>query len=642
MTGVDDDEADGSQGYEIRVTATSSDADYEGKTVAILGTNLDDDDPLLTAGYGSESYTVSEGGQVVVEVTLSASPEQMLIIPVIDIGENGASSADYWLSQESLAFNVGDTEEPLSLTFNVGDTEEHFTLKAVADDDDDDGERVRLAFGGLPDGVSEGVSSVALVLITEDEEDPLPQAWLANFGGMIAAQAVDAVGDRLAGGGGTEVALGGRTVDGAAPPDAGARTLAWSTWLDEDGGQDLLRSMTGREFLLGSAFRMSSGGEEGDPLWTAWGRFAASSFDAEAEGVDLSGDVTTGFLGADVESGRWLGGFALGFSEDKSLFRLTGDVAPDREDGTVRGTLAAFYPYVRFSATERLDLWAMGGIGRGAMTIAGDDGSVPTETDIGIRMGAVGVKGAILDPSSGDGFALHVKSDLLMLRMQSEAVRSATGDSGAEEADVSRLRLVLEGSRSFALGIDGTLTPAFEAGIRRSAGDAAASVGIEFGGHLSYTEPGVTVEGTARRLVVQDVNDYDEWGVSAQVRVDPGESGRGLSFRFSPVWGVADSTTARLWGSSGARGPAYVDEFDASRRLEAEVGYGLGFGRRSGVATPYVGLELDGTGTRTWRLGARWAFGSSLSVNLEGVQSEGADKIDGADQRVGFTLKAHW
>ena len=42
------------------------------------------------------------------------------------------------------------------------------------------------------------------------------------------------------------------------------------------------------------------------PAWTAWGRFATAGFEADVDEVRMDGDVTTGFLGADVARARWL------------------------------------------------------------------------------------------------------------------------------------------------------------------------------------------------------------------------------------------------------------------------------------------------------------------------------------------------
>ena len=97
--------------------------------------------------------------------------------------------------------------------------------------------------------------------------------------------------------------------------------------------------MAGREFLIGSRFNVSAGGEAGAPAIGTWGRFTTGGFDAEVEGLSLGGKVTRGFRGADIASGRWLGGVALGVSGGEGTFRLTnatrcGDVNNGRRSRT--------------------------------------------------------------------------------------------------------------------------------------------------------------------------------------------------------------------------------------------------------------------------------------------------------------------
>ena len=116
----------------------------------------DDDDPPVTASFEASTYTVDEGSTVTVRVTLSADPERTVTIPLSKTDQDGATSADYSLSTTNL-------------TFNAGDTAQTFTFTATQDTDNDDGERVRLSFGALPDQVTAGATSAATVSITDDD-----------------------------------------------------------------------------------------------------------------------------------------------------------------------------------------------------------------------------------------------------------------------------------------------------------------------------------------------------------------------------------------------------------------------------------------------------------------------------------------
>ena len=119
-------------------------------------TITDDDVPSVTANFSSATFTAAEGSSVEVKVTLSADPERSVTVPLTATNQGGASSADY-------------SGVPESVTFASGDTEKSFTFTATADEVDDDGESVKLAFGTLPDGVTAGTTDESVVSITDDD-----------------------------------------------------------------------------------------------------------------------------------------------------------------------------------------------------------------------------------------------------------------------------------------------------------------------------------------------------------------------------------------------------------------------------------------------------------------------------------------
>ena len=78
------------------------------------------------------------------KVKLDADPERTVTIPLTKANQDGASNSDY-------------SGVPANVVFNSPDTEKSFTFSATADDDNDDGESVKLTFGNsLPAGVSRG------------------------------------------------------------------------------------------------------------------------------------------------------------------------------------------------------------------------------------------------------------------------------------------------------------------------------------------------------------------------------------------------------------------------------------------------------------------------------------------------------
>ena len=58
---------------------------------------------------------------------------------------------------------------PANLTFASGETEKTISFASAADNDNDDGERVKLGFGTLPTGVSAGSTDETTASITDDD-----------------------------------------------------------------------------------------------------------------------------------------------------------------------------------------------------------------------------------------------------------------------------------------------------------------------------------------------------------------------------------------------------------------------------------------------------------------------------------------
>ena len=194
----------------------------------------------------------------------------------------------------------------------------------------------------------------------------------------------------------------------------------------------------------------------------------------------------------------------------------------------------------------------------------------------------------------------------------------------------------MEGSRSFEAG-GGAFTPSLELGLRHDGGDAETGTGIEAGAGVRYAGAGVTVEGSVRTLLTHEAEGYREWGASGAVRIDPGESGRGLSLTLAPTWGAASSGAEQLWGMSDARALSPAGGYEAGRSFEAELGYGLGLGRLPGTVTPYAGLSFGEAGARAWRTGARWAVAPGASISLEGTRTWAAGA--GAEPEQALTLR---
>ena len=583
--------------------------------------------------------TEGEDATIDFAVTLSRAVSGEVTVRYVTRDATAKVGRDYRKAKGTLTFAAGETAKTLSVT--------------LIDDAKDEGEETFLLKLYKPKGavIADGEATGTI-----ENDDPMPAAWLARFGRTVAGQAVDAVTGRLEGGGASHVTLGGQQVSldtaggraqaaadidavaaalGAGPDEADG-TRDRDAWLRGEARAVSSHTMTGRELMLGSAFHLAAGGEAGGPAFAAWGRVAHGTFDGAEDGMTMNGEVTTGFLGADVARERWLAGAAVAVSRGEGTLALAGDSAGESvfDQIEVETTLTSVLPYARIDLNERVTAWGMAGWGTGELTLTEENGTASSRhtADLSMTLGAVGGRGTLVPAPEGGGFALALKTDAFWVRTESDATEGMEGAKG----DATRLRLTLDATRPVALGA-GALTPSLEVGLRHDGGDAETGTGIELGAGLGYTDPdsGLSMEAQARWLAAHEASDYEEWGVSGSVRLDPGAGGRGLSLTLAPTVGNAASGTGTLWSAADARGLAPGTEFEAARRLDAEVGYGLAGPFRLGTATPYAGLGLADGGARAWRAGVRWQLAPEVSLDLEGTRSESA----GADPEQGVMLR---
>ena len=585
---------------------------------------------------------------------------------------SGAVSVDYATADGTAAAGEDYTAASGTLTFAPGETAKTVRV-AILDDAIDEGKETFLLRLSNPKGAYlRGIHREAKGTIAN--ADALQQAWLSRFGRTVAGQLTDAVSGRLEGGlaPGAHATLAGQPLDlskaedgralaeamtglarafgapGAPAADgdpgsgAGAGPFArhgpGGSWNAPGAVSAPARSMTGRELLLGSSFHVAPARDGAGPGLAAWGRVAHGRFDGEAASdtgsLRLDGEVLTGTLGADAEWDRLLAGVAVSLSEGAGTFDN-----PGVDSGAVESAMTVVSPYARWKVTGRVSAWGLAGWGTGNMTItrdaaagdvneAADTGparaGTVTKTGLSMQLGAGGVRGALMEQDGAGGMDLVLKADAFFVRTESE--RAA--NSAATAADASRVRLVLEGGRSFALSDTATLRPALELGVRHDGGDAETGTGVELGGGVAWTDAasGLSIEARARMLVAHADSDYEEWGMSASARLDPGERGRGLSFSLSPTLGASSSATERLWGAHDARALAPDGAFRPGRGLQGEMGYGLALAGDRFTGTPNLGFGLSDGGARDYRLG--WRLTSAVEgdpgfeVSLDATRRE--------------------
>ena len=538
-------------------------------------------------------------------------------------------TVDYATSDGTATAGHDYTATSGTLTFNPGDAAKSINVPLLDDAVDDGGETMTVTLSNasnarIADGTATG---------TIENSDPLQKAWIARFGRTVASDVVDGITERLENRGAhSEVQIAGRTLqhDRSAWTEAPVEDAELVDPLDGTQPFETDQVMSAHELMLNSSFRLQAPMDEtGAPAWGAWGRFSASSFEGEADGVTLSGDVTTGLLGADVGTDTWTAGVALSAAKGDGPFELVVDGAGSAngpcDRGTIESSLTSVHPYAQVSINDDVDAWAIGGYGTGDMTID-HTACEAFKTDIGMTMAAAGVRGQIMEADAGDALDATIRTDVLWLRATSDKTERLL----KAQADVTRLRLMIDAGRGFTVGA-GTLTPTIEAGVRHDAGDAEEGVGFEVGAGLAYQAPGFTIEAKARTLVAHDEAAYREWGASAAIRIDPGSDGRGLSLSITPAWGRAASEAEQLWSTRTAEELVNDAEFDARHRLDAELGYGLSGPRGVGIITPYTGLSLTDGAKRTLKAGVRWNASESATVALEATREEKGSESGNAD-----------
>ena len=113
--------------------------------------------PQVVVSFEQGSYTVAEGSRVTVRVTLSADPEDSVTVPLTVTDQGGAlSGTDY-------------EELPGSVIFEAGETSKDLTFRAYSDDDNDDGESVKIGFGTPTHNITVGAPGETTVTITDDD-----------------------------------------------------------------------------------------------------------------------------------------------------------------------------------------------------------------------------------------------------------------------------------------------------------------------------------------------------------------------------------------------------------------------------------------------------------------------------------------
>ncbi len=376
------------------------------------------------------------------------------------------------------------------------------------------------------------------------------------------------------------------------------------------------RSQEADEVFGTSAFSLHLDAAESEsdptaPRWSVWGRGDLGTFAGRGTAnLRYDGEMRTGWLGMDARSDSWVAGLAISHGEGKADYGFAEGELSGR--GRLEITLSAFYPYWRWRLENGLEVRAVVGAGAGEARHEPED-RAREKGDLKMQMASAGVQRALPDLA---GTALAVHADASLVRFETEDGTDVVHGLGA---DSWQLRAGMEASRHFALAGEAIFEPFLEAAAQQDGGDGLEGSGLELAGGLRYVAPGVAVEARGRWLAAHSEAGAQEQGVSLTARAGPGASGRGLWLALNSRWGMSDAQAS--WGEempapsiSGAGGA-----------IDAQLGYGLGMPKMSGVLTPFLEAGLAGPDTRRLRLGTRFdALGTGFGAELAGERSERA------------------
>ena len=433
--------------WELRVRPSSLDD----VTLTLRETTACDSPPGICAG-GQKlpgGLTVTVPGPATLSISDAQATEGPSAVLQFDVelskARSSVTTVQYATSDGTATAGADYESLTGTLTFAPGEVLQTIVVTVLEDAIDDGGETMTVtlsnptpsAYVRISDGTATG---------TINNSDPMPQAWITRFGRTVGSQVVDAVSGRVEGTPGRHVTVGGMNLVGTSElaEEEPVFELRLPDWNERRKLDAATKTMTTEQMVLGSSFHLSTGKSEGGyGALSAWGRFVTGGFEAQENDVVLDGDVTTGMLGVDGEWESVLAGVLVTQSSGEGSYRL---VTQGAGGGEVESTMTGVYPYARMDLNARVSAWGVLGIGLGDLTLRTKTGDTTEviETDLGMRMGAVGLRGRVLDGTGASGIGLNLRSDVMWVSTESDKTNGMMGAEG----EVSRLRLIVAGRAS--------------------------------------------------------------------------------------------------------------------------------------------------------------------------------------------------
>lgn len=397
------------------------------------------------------------------------------------------------------------------------------------------------------------------------------------------------------------------------------------------------RRVSAGQVLSRSSFNLPLGTRQdatNGSAWTLWGRGNVSGFSGKPkDDFEMDGDVFSGYLGLDYRART---NVLLGVAVSHAAGKVDYETAAD-DRGRVDTGLTSVMPYAHWTVRPGLGVWGLLGAGWGEAELTDPDREV--KTDIHMLMAAGGARQEV---ATLYGVDLAVKTDAFLVALESDAKTDLIDEA---KADAEQVRLMLEGRREWTVSEYARLVPSLELGGRWDAGSAETGAGAELAGGVAYahTKLGLGIEARGRYLLAHEKDDFEDWGASLMLRIDPAVPGRGLWLTLAPLWGGSTAADASsVWG--GERAIRASHDFDANsahglgpEQVDLEVGYGLTTHEGRGILTSYGGVSLAQAGARGYRLGGRMMLGEAVALSVE---TERQERFHGAAEH-GAIVRGH-
>ena len=588
---------------------------------------------LCSAGGArlEDGISVTIPGPVAIRVAdaeVDEAPDAVLAFVVtLDRVRHAAVEVDYATEDGSAIAGDDYTAASGTLTFAAGETTKTIEI-AIIDDAHDEGDETMVLRLSNPVGarIADGEATGTI-----KNTDLMPKAWIARFGRTFAEDVSNMAKDRLTGTPsiGTSLTLAGYSL-------ASGKDFKG---LDEPRFEE--RTVTALDLATRSTFSFGTGTPEGGHVGL-WGRASLSSFTGQEEDLSLDGDLTTWFLGADWRSSRSALGAMVSHTQATGGYQ-------GASDGRVEADLTGVFPYGRHALSERVSLWGVAGYGAGALTLT-PDGQPSLTTDMDLAMAAGGVRTVLLEAGASHWPELALETDVLGVRTHSDAVKpdgQGGGSLAAATAEMTRVRMGVEGTWS-GLRLGGAdVRPSLEIGLRRDGGDAETGMGVDVGAGLIWENPktGLSAALHARTLLTHESDGFEERGIAGSIGWDPRpKTERGFSLRLTHAAGAqATGGMDALLSKTTLKGLGRAEDEKSPERLELGLGYGVPVLNGLFLATPELGLGLSETERRYtagWRLRLRDDDEGSLEFRLQAVRREPTGTEP--SQEFGVSLSSRW